>query len=110
MDLPHSPLSRRTFLSTSAMATLATAVPAAAADWARTAPMAIASRPGAVPSHWNGRVVLLKGSYLARLTQIRAVLKRHGHSHPQAFLDADDAVLLDIARHDAVGAPLGGKA
>lgn len=109
MDPAFSHLTRRTFLSASALATLATAVPAAAAGWARIAPIALASHAGALPAGWSGQAILLKGSYLARLSQIRAAIARHGAVHLTPFLDADDAVLLDIARHDAVGAPLSGQ-
>jgi hypothetical protein len=93
-------LSRRTFLSASALATLAAAAPAAAGLIHATGPLAIASVPTAVPMGWTGPSLVLRGDFLSRLGQMRAALKRPDTVGIHLFLDDADRVLFDVASHD----------
>lgn len=93
-------VSRRTFLSATALATLAAASPAAASALAGQAQLALASRVQDVPTDWSGSRLVLAGSYSARMTQMRGALARHGMARVTPFLDDADAVLFDVARHD----------
>lgn len=93
-------ISRRTFLSVSTVAGVATAVPAAAAVLAPSGPLAIASHHKGVPADWQGAAVVLSGDYSQRLAQVREALAISVGREVALFLDGADAVLFDIANID----------
>lgn len=93
-------LSRRTFLSASTVAALATAAPATAAVMLRSGPIALVSNRAALPQDWRGQVVVLSGDYSGRLAQMHEALSMHGGRDVVLFLDGADSVLFDIANMD----------
>lgn len=93
-------MSRRTFLSVSTVAGVATAVPAAAAVLGRSGPLAIASHRKGIPTDWQGATVVLAGDYSQRLAQVREALASSVGREVALFLDGADAVLFDIANID----------
>lgn len=93
-------MSRRTFLSVSSVATVATAMPAAATTLCAPETLALASRRGAVPMDWSGPVMVLSGDYSARLAAVRDAMTRAAGRPVSLFLDGADAVLFDIATLD----------
>lgn len=102
MELPFQPFTRRTFLSASALAGAAIAVPAAAMMPAATA---LASARHAVPAGWQGPALVLEGDYLARLGQLRQTLASYPRASLHLFLDDADTVLFDIASHTPAKGP-----
>ncbi len=95
-----SAISRRTFLSVSTLAGAAVAAPLAATTIARSGPLAIASRPTAIPADWQGTASVLAGDYSQRLTQLRDALATNVGRDITLFLDGADEVLFDIANID----------
>jgi hypothetical protein len=93
-------ISRRTFLSASTVAGVATAVPAAAAVLRPSGPLAIASYRGAIPADWQGGIMVLTGDYSQRLAQVREALTGSVGREVALFLDGADTVLFDIANID----------
>lgn len=93
-------ISRRTFISVSTLAGAVAAAPLAASTIARSGPMAIASRPTAIPADWSGSATLLAGDYSQRLTQLRTTLAANVGRKVALFLDGADEVLFDIANID----------
>ncbi|HZU65239.1 MAG TPA: hypothetical protein VFF98_16240 [Novosphingobium sp.] len=98
MELPFQPLTRRTFLSASALASAAIAAPAAAMAL-NARPLALASSHQALPASWQGPALVLSGDYLARLGQLRQALESHAPASCRLFLDDADRVLFDVAAH-----------
>lgn len=100
MEQAFSHLSRRTFLSASALATFVAAAPATAGLIHATGPLAIASTAAEVPTGWAGPSLVLSGDFLSRLSQMRAALQRRDAASVHLFLDDVDRVLFDVASHD----------
>lgn len=102
---PRSPasaaMSRRTFLTATSLATVATAMPAAAAALVRQRPLALASHRSGVPADWSGAVVVLTGGYTQRLASVRRAIASAAGGPVTLFLDGADSVLFDIAAIDA---------
>jgi len=100
MLLASAAMSRRTFLTATSLATVATAMPAAAAALVRQQPLALASHRSAVPADWTGTVVVLSGDYTQRLASVRRAVVSAAGGPLTLFLDGADSVLFDIAAID----------
>ncbi|KHS48090.1 MULTISPECIES: hypothetical protein [Novosphingobium] len=93
-------ISRRTFISVSTLAGVATAAPLAASTIAWSGPLAIASQRSAIPAGWQGSATVLAGDYFQRLGQIRIALATSVGRKLALFLDGADEALFDIALID----------
>src|SRR3990167_2217199 len=83
-------ISRRTFISVSTLAGVATAAPLAASTIAWSGPLAIASPRSAIPAGWQGSATVLAGDYFQRLGQIRIALATSVGRKLALFLDGAD--------------------
>lgn len=100
MPLASAAMSRRTFLTVSSIATVATAMPAAAAVLGTRPPLALASHRHAVPADWSGQVVVLTSDYSHRLAAVRRAVANAAGAPVALFLDGADTVLFEIAAID----------